>query len=257
MTLTTNLAEAGHLTDEQTQRVEKNAKAFDQALEDPAFLKEAAEKLAINPVGLAEKTPLWGRVARELEARALPTLITGGLLAGGGLAAAGGKALVEKLLASRHRNQAFQDMLEVNPQLQREDPTKVQRIFDSLFRFNPSYARDPLVAGTFVDSSLSDAKMHINTVNALVDAHAKLQGRGPGAFSSGVEFFSKAIPSRPTDPEEAQRRREEHEWAGEKFDQQKRDLQLAQREEAVRAKEEQRSVNDTVAQALENLRNRP
>jgi len=260
MTLTQKLASAGHLTDGQAQQIEKNAQAFDRALEDLSFLKEAVEKLGIDPAPLAaaaEKAPsLWARIAREVEMRAVPTLVTGGLLAGGGLAAAGGRALVEKLMAGRHRNQAFEEMLEVNPQLKSEDPTKVQRIFDSLYRFNPAYARDPMVSGTFVDSSLSDAKMHVNTINSLVDAHAKLQGRGPGSFSSGVEFFSKAVPSKPIDPEETQRRREEHEWAGEKVDQQKRDLALAQREDAVRRDEERGDANAAAMEALQNLRER-
>jgi hypothetical protein len=83
----------------------------------------------------------------------------GALLAGGlvGAATVGAQGLVMgirkayNVLASGKR---FEGMLDVNPSLKKEDPNKVRLAFNTLNRLNPTFAKDPLVAGTFVRKTL-------------------------------------------------------------------------------------------------------
>ena len=224
MTVMKKLAESGNLSDEQQRRIQSEADHFEQALQDPEFFKEAADVMG-------EGKGIWDKVKSLLGAQVPGALASAAVMGGGSLAIAGGKAGYDAIMNRIHKRRAFEGMMEANPQLAEADPTRVQRIFESLFRFNPAYARDPLVAGTFVDSSLADAKMHVGQIGALVDAHQKLQGRGGGGtFDSAMDFFSKSMPRAPwVDPAEQamsqaqeqrqqaqhQRQETEHGWKGE------------------------------------------
>lgn len=48
------------------------------------------------------------------------------------------------------RSNNFKNMMEFNPELKKEDRTKVQAIFNTLHNASPSLARDPLVANSWV-----------------------------------------------------------------------------------------------------------
>ena len=63
------------------------------------------------------------------------------------------------------------------------DARMVQRHFDTLHKFNPEYASDPMVAGTYVQSSLDYARPNIETLNNVVKARADLQRSGRGMES--------------------------------------------------------------------------
>jgi len=205
MTVMTKLAESGNLTAEQQSRIQRDADQFDQALQDPAFLKEAADVLG-------EGKGIWDRLKGMFAQQAPGAAFQAAAMGLGGVAVAGGKMGYDALIAKLHKQKAFNAMMEANPELSNEDPNRVQRVFDSLFRFNPAYARDPQVAGTFVSiETASEKPMALNTINALVSSHSQLQGKGNSPFSAGADFFSKAVPKVPwADPEEQAHRREQH-----------------------------------------------
>jgi|GEM_PF-6887859 len=49
----------------------------------------------------------------------------------------------------------FEKMLEAHPQLQKEDPIKVAKYWESLYHFAPHMAEDPLAAGAYITQSLN------------------------------------------------------------------------------------------------------
>jgi hypothetical protein len=100
-----------------------------------------------------------------------------------GLGAAGGAALLNAAVGKAkdiyqdlHKATYYKEMLDVNPQLSSEDvnPVEVQRHFNTLFKFNPDYASDPVVAGTYVKNSLDFARPGLDTINNLVNARRNI-----------------------------------------------------------------------------------
>ncbi|MCA8939760.1 MAG: hypothetical protein KDB07_08135 [Planctomycetes bacterium] len=95
--------------------------------------------------------------------------IGGGIL---GLANAGLGALergYRSLTEGKQKAQAVSQMLQVHPQLGREDKTKVLRAFDTLWKFNPDAATDPLTAGSFVEKTMQYGAVTTDEVKKLVD----------------------------------------------------------------------------------------
>jgi hypothetical protein len=88
-------------------------------------------------------------------------------------------------------------MLRENPDLQKHPmgAKAVQGVFSTLHRFNPEFAGDPLVAGTFVRNHLESAdpkRIDIGTLTNLVSARKNLgdvRGKGlpqtSGSFAEG------------------------------------------------------------------------
>ncbi len=66
----------------------------------------------------------------------------------------GVESLSEGIANPIRKRSAFDSMMEDNPSLKREDPKDVKRVFNTLFRFNPKMAADPLVAGSFMKRTL-------------------------------------------------------------------------------------------------------
>lgn len=171
------------LTAEQQKRVREFVKAAEQ---DARFRKEALEKLGFKlpswltgdklPEPLGQKT-LWHAY------RMVPQALAGaGVAAVGGAAISGARALADKSsMAYSYRN-----MLKNNPELAEEDATSAQRAFKTLYRLNPEYAKDPLIAGTFVGNTLRAESLHMGDLNQLVQAR-RAMAQGPD------NFFSKAV----------------------------------------------------------------
>ena len=161
------LAQAG-LTGEQIQGAQARAEGvLKEANRDMAFRKELLEKMGFAPWETAKRTfgPALGK--------SMAAVAAGGLIGLGATAAQKGYEAVEKGMG---KAQAYKDMMSARPELKDRDPKAVQRAFDSLYRFNPSYAKDPLVAGSFVDSVSSSERLDLGTVNSLVTARKSMSG---------------------------------------------------------------------------------
>jgi hypothetical protein len=104
-----------------------------------------------------------------------------------GAVAAGAPLLVEGIRKAYHaiaKNSRFENMMKITPSLKDEDPNKVRMAFNSLHNLNPGFAKDPLVAGTFVKKTLDTdigGGMAVDPQTA-----ASLTGASPAAPMSEV-----------------------------------------------------------------------
>jgi hypothetical protein len=153
------LASAGYLTGEQATRARENARAFIAEMDsDPSFPKSAG---------------FGGDVMGHLDpAKTVAGIISAGLIVG---AATGGRDIYDAVKGKITHHRSFGKMMEMNPALKNHDKKMVNAAFNTLHRFNPDYASDPLVAGTFVQNALDMSRVDVGTVNSLVDANSKLQ----------------------------------------------------------------------------------
>lgn len=112
-----------------------------------------------NPIEefLEEKKANFGGLLRQ-EAKNIPSMAARGIVHGGvaaGLAA--GASLVagaaSKMLDAATKARDFKAMLEHNPDLadyHAENPRMFNQMFSSLRTMNPTFSKDPLVAGTYM-----------------------------------------------------------------------------------------------------------
>ena len=63
-------------------------------------------------------------------------------------------ALIDSATDPFSKRTAFNSMMNENPSLKKEPKQDVKKIFNTLYRFNPKMAGDPLVAGSFMRRSL-------------------------------------------------------------------------------------------------------
>jgi len=70
----------------------------------------------------------------------------------------GGVGLADMAIGKVHgsvtKKKGFQDMMDANPQFKSESKKDVQGIFNTLYNFAPTMAKDPLVAGSFMKKQL-------------------------------------------------------------------------------------------------------
>jgi len=66
----------------------------------------------------------------------------------------GVEGLADSISSPIKKRSAFNNMMSDNPALKKEDSKDVKRVFNTLFRFNPKMAGDPLVAGSFMKRTL-------------------------------------------------------------------------------------------------------
>lgn len=86
--------------------------------------------------------------------------------------------------------QSYQGMLEVHPPLKERDPVKVQRMFTTLSRVNPTLAMDPNAAGAYIRRALDED--HLDTgagTIALVDMASRFD-----ASKARVDLASRLGP---------------------------------------------------------------
>lgn len=168
------LAQSG-LTKEQAQRAQQRAEGFlKDASSNWALKKELMEKMGFAPwEGLKTVGQTAGRMFAPALGQSLAYAGAGAALAGGSIAARKGYEAIDRRLG---KAKAYNEMVQARPELKDRDPKAVQRAFDSLYRFNPSYAKDPLVAGSFVDSISSSERLDLGTANALVTARKGMEG---------------------------------------------------------------------------------
>ena len=158
------LAAKGHLSEEQVERIGRRvAQLVKEAKASPQFMEAAKEKLALNP--FLKKT--------------LQTLGSGAVFAAGVTGGAMGVHMISDRIQGRRQSlekaKHFKDMVAANPDLQGADVDSrmMQRHFDTLHKFNPEYASDPMIAGTYVHNSLAYARPNIETLNNVVKARGE------------------------------------------------------------------------------------
>lgn len=154
------LAAKGHLTSVQVERIGKRvAEMVKAARDDPHFRKEAA-KLAMNP----------------MISNMLKYVGTGAALGAGATGASAAMNMIGEKLQERGQSIAkaknYKEMIGANPDLRSADvdAKMVQRHFDTIHKFNPEYASDPMVAGQYVRSSLNFAAPNLDQLNNVVKA---------------------------------------------------------------------------------------
>lgn len=76
----------------------------------------------------------------------------GAAIIGGGVS--GTNKAIDHFSDKHKKKKYFKQMIAENPQLKKETPKDVTKVFNTLFRFNKKMASDPLVAGSFLKRSL-------------------------------------------------------------------------------------------------------
>ena len=94
---------------------------------------------------------LMARTGRAIGGHMAPAIgtVAVGALAGAGYSAYG--AAKEHITKARD----YKAMLQENPTLRKEDPHKVQMLYNSFRRLSPGMAGDPLLSGSFVRDTLT------------------------------------------------------------------------------------------------------
>jgi hypothetical protein len=166
---------SSQLSPEQHAQAQQRAQQFLKAAHaNPGLYRELMEKLGFSPwqsvkgigSGVGARFP-------NMMSQALTAMGVGGALAAGSYGAQKG---FEAVSAKLNKAKAYKEMVEARPDLKDRDPQAVQRAFNSLYKFNPQYARDPLVAGSFVDSVSTSERLDLGTVNSLVQARKNMAG---------------------------------------------------------------------------------
>ena len=112
---------------------------------------------------------------------------------GAGLALAGAPILASKAYNAIAKGSRFNNMLENNEDLQamhQQDPKRFSLMFDSLHNMSPTFASDPLVAGSYM------RKMMANPANAggvLVDARNQTKPSDPGALVRSMQGMAPSV----------------------------------------------------------------
>lgn len=179
-----NLASEGKLDSAQVSRIRRNTYEFMKTAHDnPNFHREALMKLS----GVGKTVKSFSKsVGKRLE-NAAPDLVAQMLasaaIVGG---AAAGTGIYKALRDPVERRSSFKNMINMAPKLKAQDPEMVRAAFNTLHRFNPGYAKDPLVAGTFVQNALDWERIDMTQVNALVKADSDMKkkdkAKGTGLF---------------------------------------------------------------------------
>lgn len=151
------------------------------------------EKKALNLRGMAQAA---GPRLRQAGSSAA----TGALTAGGALGAAALAGAAGKLYDAATKTRDFNRMLEANPHLQehlQDDPAHFNRLYTSLRTLAPDFAREPMVAGSYMFNALNMGREQAGMV--AVDAQSKVRSRPQGPLTeAAMGGFMKGF-SAPTD----------------------------------------------------------
>jgi hypothetical protein len=167
------LAASGHLTPEQVERIGSNVHDFLKAAEqDPALMKEAMEKLALIE-GFQQGVKRMYHSIGESAEKLAPHLLTGMALTtamgvGTGLAHDMYSGIKNSITKARD----YKNMMDNNPDLKQHPAKTIQMAFDTLHKFNPEYASDPLVAGTWVRNAAGRERIDLAEVHGLVKSRS-------------------------------------------------------------------------------------
>lgn len=168
------------LTNEQLSRIKSSVDSF-------------VEETINDPVKTAAADGVFGTLAKRVGA--------GAAITAGSLAAVGAYNGVKDLVNKSRKKTHYNAMLASNPALKDLDDESKARAFDTLYRFNPSYAKDPNVSGSFVSQMASMGTIPVDVVNSLVKSNREMnmgqggpQGGGGGGGADRIaNMSSKAL----------------------------------------------------------------
>lgn len=105
-----------------------------------------------------------------------------GVVAGGGMAAA-------KIYNAATKSRDFRNMLEFNPDLaahHENNPRMFNQMYSSLRAMNPSFSRDPLVAGTFMRQMVDAPETAGGKLTEALKSHGEFETPLSKAFDLGI-----------------------------------------------------------------------
>lgn len=155
---------------------QKGAALAKAAMADPEFRRAA--------ISMSKESEFMGDVGKNVGAFALTSILGGATI---GLANAGVKAVNQafsSLTEGRAKAKGMSEMLSVHKQLGQEDKTKVQQAYNTLWKFNPDAAKDPLVAGSFVQRAVDYGGVTADEVHKLVQTR-KLMRESENKYEGG------------------------------------------------------------------------
>jgi hypothetical protein len=160
-----------------TQAREHKMSAIDKlfALRQDDMEKRAAGKW---PLGMFSKPRDPSAPVAAVGKSILGMLGVGAGLTAGGLGVSKAVGAIDDAWDRRGKNKAYSAMLADDSELRRmnkSSPKKVRSHFNTLFRFNPEMAKDPLVASSFVRGTAGQDAMSHKTVQDLVSARKSIK----------------------------------------------------------------------------------
>ena len=121
--------------------------------------------------------------------RLFPQMLAYGAAASavGGLGAAGAYG-ASRLAEPVKKKWGMKKMYEENPWLKKEDKRTVKKFYNTMFRFSPSIAMDPVVAGSVMRRQLEykDVGVQPSDVKSLTDVEDAMRGRFKDHFISSA-----------------------------------------------------------------------
>jgi hypothetical protein len=150
--------------------------------------KQKKKQAAIDPV-MAAAAPMVGQqIAGQGFRQAFGSTLKGmGTLAGASLIVGAGMkgldAIYDKASNAIGRARGYKAMVEANPGLKKMDRKRVEMAYNTLHKFNPEMAEDPLVASSFVNRVAEMGQVTTQDIGNLMAARDR--ARGDTAFTYG------------------------------------------------------------------------
>lgn len=176
--------------------------AIDQFLEYEAQRKE--KTAAFAPDAFSALAPQVGREVMEQgflrtlgrTTAGIGTVALGSMAVGAGVQAAG--RLIDHVAGSLQRARGYKAMVEANPDLKKMDRQKVEMAYNTLHKFNPEMASDPLVSSSFVRRTAEMGQVATPDIGNLMAARDRARGRSAaeigGQFAApGVQLSERAL----------------------------------------------------------------
>lgn len=143
------LAAAGHLTPEQVKDIEERVAEFVKAAEeDPTLLVDAHEKLGGIFDSMSGAGRRFGSTTMQQLPGATANFVALGLVGGAAGAATEAYKSVRDSLVKAKAYKAMMD--QAGDRISDLPAQSIQQSFNTLYRVNPEYAKDPVVAAEFV-----------------------------------------------------------------------------------------------------------
>ena len=157
------------MTQEDLEKVAEKADEFVQALQaDPELMSEAVEKLG----GLWDSVSEGAKGLGETFNKALPLTLaaaasTAAVAGASGLASETYKTIKDSIMKAK----AYKNMMDqAGDRIVDVPAEKVQQAFNTLYKFNPEFARDPVVAAEFVRETSRAEGYPFNLLRTVIDA---------------------------------------------------------------------------------------
>lgn len=149
-----------------------------------------------------EKTASFGSDAKEV-LRSREFMVPMAAMAVGGLANAASSG-IGSLMAARQKAKAYSGMMELHPHFKQRDEVQVRRLYNSLYGLNPTMAKDPLIAGAWIDNvierqgayggeSATSNQGLLATVQELAGIRSSLSSAARNEGGSHTDFVPKAM----------------------------------------------------------------